>query len=330
MKKKEEPLLPLRLVRDYSAKYPGAYALIDSMREKADLEWNKSRCYIPIAATVAIVEHYEGDNFSTDPSALAALASWRHYKEIYTFDNELAQELYSQSGDFEKIPVEVLEAMPFPCIYIALEDDDFQGFFVFWEQDIDVDKGITSDYELRFLTIGSADEGLGVYHLHIVGGHTIKESADRTAQRMMRSKESEIDIEFAKMIADMQSQVVSRLLQLVLYICAENADIVENPTQKEITRKPASGAPPKDVFREIRKWDVGYKVGSMIRHQKYVAPLNHTQGSAKRPHVRRGHYHHFWAGSEKDGTKRLILRWIAPIFVNGTSDDIIITDNIIK
>ena len=331
-KQKKELPIPLRLVREYSERYLGAYALIKKMREEPTLDWDKDKCFIPIAATIPIVDNLgKTDRDGIAPSVLAALAAWREYKEIYHFDYNLAQELYLQADDVEDdIPVDVLNALPYPCIYIELDDDDFQGFFVFWEQDFDIEYK-NNDYELRFLTIGNPDGGLAVYHLHICGGGTIKESTERTAARMKRGMAlsgKNVDSSYIDMIADMQSKVVLRLLQLVLYICAENSEVEENPEQKQITRRSAAGTPPKDVYREIRKWDVGVKIGKLIRSQKYERSSTHGEGSVKRPHVRRGHYHHYWVGSDKDNSKHLILRWVAPVFVNAaSSDDIIVTEN---
>lgn len=335
MKKKNNDVpTPLKLVKEFGDRYPGAYDLIEEMRAEPSLEWNKEKCYIPLAATIPIVDKYIVEkDLNIGPSALAALSAWRQYKEIYHFDSELAVELYQQADELENIPVAVLEALPYPCIYIELEDDVFQGFFVFWEQDFDFDVD-TQKYELRFLTVGNPDGGLAIYHLHICEDGTLKESTERTASRMkrgIRMSSQKIDDEYLDTIAELQSQVVARLLQLVLYVCAENADVVENPEQQKITRKPLAGTRPKDVYREIRKWDVGVKIGKLIRSQKYYENSgagNHS-GTSKRPHVRRGHYHHFWVGSEKDGTKRLILRWVAPTFVNGTADDVIVSKYLI-
>ncbi|EMO24671.1 hypothetical protein LEP1GSC170_1243 [Leptospira interrogans serovar Bataviae str. HAI135] len=38
----------------------------------------------------------------------------------------------------------------------------------------------------------------------------------------------------------------------------------------------------------------------------------------KSPHIRRAHWHHFWAGSNEE--RKLILRWLPPIPVNFESD----------
>lgn len=338
MKKSNETPLPLHLVKYFGEKYPEAYEWVKKMRADPALEWNKEKCYIPISATMAIMDNIKKSpkDMNMGPTELAAFSAWRQFKEIYHFDYELAQELYLQAEKMDVIPAEAI-ILPFPCIFIELEcDDNFQGFFAFWEQDFEENNNYTdwSLYELRFLAIGNSGD-LGIYHLHILGGATLEECAKQTAKRMKRGfalGNTDANFEDIKTYSEQQTQIAARLLQLVLYICAENADIDENPEQKKITRKSSAGAQPKDVFREIRKWDVGVKIGKLIRQQKYYdgSGTGSHSGTSKRPHVRRGHYHHFWAGSEKDGTRRLILRWVAPTFINGTSEDAIVTKTYIN
>lgn len=338
MKKNNETPMPLCLVKWFDEKFPGAYEWVEKMRAEPELksEWDRDKCYIPISATMAIMDNIKKSpkDMNMGPTELAAYAAWRQYKEIYRFDYELAQELYLQAEKMDVIPAEAI-ALPFPCVYIELDcDEDFQGFFVFWERDFEEGDNYTdwSLYELRFLTIGNKGD-LGIYHLHIWGDSTLEDCAVQTTRRLTRGfahGNSDVNLDDIKAYSEWQTQVAARLLQLVLYICAENADIAENPEQKKITRKPSAGMPPKDVYREIRKWDVGIKIGKMIRQQKYYGSgASGHIGTTKRPHVRRGHYHHFWVGSEKDGTRRLILRWVAPTFVNGSTDDVIVTRNIL-
>lgn len=101
--------------------------------------------------------------------------------------------------------------------------------------------------------------------------------------------------------------------------------------QKQITQKRREGAKPKDVYREIQKWDVGVKYAYSVRKHNTewsAAPRGKsseiTSRSAPRPHTRRGHWHHYWTGSRSDNSRKLILKWTAPTFV-GSADDTITT-----
>ena len=105
--------------------------------------------------------------------------------------------------------------------------------------------------------------------------------------------------------------------------------------QQNITKRSDSYKnKPKDTYGEIRKWDVGYRIGKIIRNSKsdqQAEPTerNNSKSSMKRPHTRRGHFHHFWVGSKSDGSRKLVLKWVAPMFINMQYDDelpAIITD----
>lgn len=120
---------------------------------------------------------------------------------------------------------------------------------------------------------------------------------------------------------------ITKALQLVLYICADNADISENIQQKQITRKPTTETEPKDILREVRKWDVGYRIGSIIRKSTNEVQIQEQEvdkkhkSSPKRPHVRKGHFHHYWVGSKSDNSRVLVLKWVAPMFINTALDE---------
>lgn len=129
-------------------------------------------------------------------------------------------------------------------------------------------------------------------------------------------------MDFDPKILDMATDFISKAMQLVLYICAANADINENVQQKHIARRSTTGTNIKDTLREVRKWDVGYRIGSIIRKStdevqihEQRADMDHTH-SPKRPHVRKGHFHYYWVGSKFDDSRVLVLKWIAPMFIN--------------
>ena len=164
----------------------------------------------------------------------------------------------------------------------------------------------------------------------------IEDSMRKEARLMIQSGFTRNQIEELK---NKHYYDISRILQLILYICSINKDVNENEEQKKIYRK--SNGSPKDVFREVRKWDVGYRIGNTIRQyqhsSKSVSDVSSSdnqssekKSTAKRPHSRKGHYHHFWVGSKKDNSRKLVLKWIAPMFINGGQDDIVATVHSVK
>lgn len=168
--------------------------------------------------------------------------------------------------------------------------------------------------------------------LHIIPGGTIRDGLEEAMQESIRQssiRRKFFDMSQIKDVVDTNQAIVSKLVQLVLYICSENAEIDENPDQKKITRRPSTPDITKDKFREIRKWDVGIRttraIRSILSSDKYMH-YNHADndvrsGSPKRPHARCGHWHHFWTGKRDRSDRRLILKWVAPTFINTSKED---------
>lgn len=342
MKRKQENLpIPMQMLRDFEKDYPGCWNWIEHIRagKCKDLpDWDDI-VYIPLTGTNEILRNKYNSNDTNNGCLYAALASWRQYKEIYSFSPELVETLFAQADEDIVIPCDILRSMPFPCIYIETEHNK-SGFFVYWEQDFN-----TQDMELRFTTIENENYGMksephfSILNcwLHISPGFTIADGIRRGAElcdKNVRLRKATSTIPMTKdEITNFYTPLVSRLIQLVLYICAENAEVEENPETKPFTRKPAPGTQPKDVMREVRSWDVGVKFAYNFRKSQSTSNIPGSSspgtgiGAPKRPHARRGHWHHYWTGSTKDGSRKLILKWTAPIFVGGSSDDTITTIN---
>lgn len=68
-----------------------------------------------------------------------------------------------------------------------------------------------------------------------------------------------------------------------------------------------------------RNWYNHKKMKSSNTNKKYnYISIGYTEkGSPKRPHSRKGHWHHFWTGSKNSDNRKLELRWLSPTFING-------------
>ena len=129
-----------------------------------------------------------------------------------------------------------------------------------------------------------------------------------------------------------------------MYLCAQNADIQEDPEQKKIYKP---GQKVADKPREVRKWDVGENLGEKIRiiktrksqsldddSTKFLEAENENpekiQKSSRkyknRPHMRRAHWHHYWVG---EGRKNLVLKWINSMFINAGDGEVGVTVQIV-
>jgi hypothetical protein len=122
---------------------------------------------------------------------------------------------------------------------------------------------------------------------------------------------------------EQQLSDIAPLVALVLYLCAENAEIA--PAPGTAAARPAPPAP-KRTKRGPRLfppphtagWDVGLRIGAALRRATAAAgdpaPAADAAGrSSPRPHIRRAHWHTFRIGEGRTGRK---LRWMAPVPVN--------------
>ena len=114
------------------------------------------------------------------------------------------------------------------------------------------------------------------------------------------------------------------VLQAITYLSISKKDISEDQLTKK-TYKPYQT--PKNRFSEIRKWEVGVRIGNAIRKSKKATEEKDEQENVEkapymrkplRPHVRAAHWHHYWTGK---GRTALEIRWIEPVFV-GTDNDL--------
>ena len=107
-----------------------------------------------------------------------------------------------------------------------------------------------------------------------------------------------------------------RTIQLILYIAAENADVYADQPQSQTRRSYI-----KDKVKEISSYSVGIRIGAAIRKHKTAQDVG-VICSHKRPHSRRGHWHHYWAGSQNE--RRLILKWTVPTYIHAGIDETVI------
>lgn len=288
-------------------------------------------CYIPIGATLAVAMLDAPDTFENRMESIksaqniAALAPWRRSKEVYVMDADMQALLFEQANDLKLNP-ETLLRLPYLCFYIQFAPDTtkFHGVFVHLEFDTE-----SKERELRLLYLSQGGETLGV-PIHI-DAKTIEESIDILGSEAFKNAPEEM--KDAVVLETWQRKQMAtffkQTMQLVLYLCAQNAEVTPNPEQQTITRQAATI---KDRYAEIRKWDVGIRIGSAVRAYRKAATAapqsdsGESSHASPRPHMRRGHWHNFWHGSKSEPEERkLILQWVAPTFVNANVEDTPIT-----
>ena len=346
MSNKNEVVPPLVLVQTFTNKYPGVWDRIDLLREKTlqgeiDARWDFDLCYCPISVAMGALSSFGPlQQISGPAGAVAACAAWRRMKMIYRFDTDLANELIAMADDIV-IPVEAFRSLPAPAVYIQFEEPNgeiplpggkstmLDGFLVHIEDDIN-----THEKELRINYLTVAGDPVYAVIIHLIPGGTISDGIEKAVQvsldNLHRTSLSPAMKELSIRSIRESKGIAMQAAQLVLYICADNAEIKGNDTQAKIYRKSDRIT---DRYRELRKWDVGVKTGTILRaarkrdQEESTDPVlsetpgkNYTRIHKARPHVRRAHWHHYWTGSAAN--KKLILRWVNTMLINADGEEL--------
>lgn len=343
---KKEIYLPLLMLKKISEQYPKAWdqmEMFHSENGSPQLGSWPDWCYAPMSAALAVAsEGYDLNKLPIDirmamisvAQAIFAIAPWRLSKEVYVIDEDLKDLLFEQDGELD-VPDEVLLQLPYPCFYVELPNtyyraDKIHGFFVTLEYDVN-----NGDKELKpvFLT---DDGNIFSYSIHI-GAKTIEESVDMLDKQALENTNGDKELKRLALKAMQDSAetkiFLKQILQVILYILAQNAEITPSSEQSFITKR---GKTVKDKYSEIRKWDVGIRVGAAIRQQKAKEQsrkkeYKESEHQSPRPHMRRGHWHHFWTGPKAQPEERkLILKWLSPMAIAANPEDMPITFHEVK
>ena len=324
--------LPLQLLKHISKRYPNAWEYMDHVHQsngKDEYPSWPNWCYAPMAAALAIATQQNKNLFCqlqavSDAQQIDALAPWRISKEVFIIDESLEQMLFQQADD-TSVPAEILMQIPYPCFYIQFHNFEFQnrtisGAFVHLEYDVNNDSS-----ELRILFTFLNGSTLG-FPIHINAGN-LENSEHITVQEAINTIGTDSPLNALRGMMQTENNAIKialgKVLQIVLYLCAQNAEISPNKEQSTVYKR---GKKIRDSYAEIRKWDVGVRIGAAVKASVQSGAYNsqskeHSTHASPRPHMRRGHWHNFWTGSKSAPSERkLVLKWVAPTFI-GERDD---------
>lgn len=271
-------------------------------------------CFLPMGAWYAIAKL---TNQLEDVAALAALGTWRYTQGIFRFHDDLLSALLD-SEVTGNIPTDVLKRLPEWCIYIEtpniiLAGKEISGFFAHLEKDLN-----NGNEELRLL-LNLSDGSLVPVPVQI-GEWTIKESIKKMVD--IASENANID-EVTEIITTNTyittlSEMASRLLSIILYICSEEPEIDNERVPGKSFYHPELTKTKKGwrLFPAAKPhvWNVGQVIGKQISHEK----ASKRTGGTVRTHIRRGHWHGYWTGP-RDGKRKFIYRWLPPMVVGGNN-----------
>ena len=235
------------------------------------------------------------------------------------------ENLLYQQADFN-LPLDTLLNLPFSCFYIEAPQicgDRYHGFFIASDQAKD------GSPLLRCMSTKKDDPlTFDFSEIRLEKGKTLKygiakAATSAAAEVGLKSLHGQIASELL-ISAHYQLAILSRLSQLLLYLTAQNADL------KELSGKShgrAAGKNIKDRYREIRNWDVGYRVVNKLKKARIYSESNSNQDNngyrpdgqrrmSPKPHWRCSHWHLFWTGKRKSENRKFIIKWIPPTLIN--------------
>lgn len=281
---------PIRLIRYLESRFPGCYGAVDGLR--VGKSWPGVS-----EVTELLIQQYRLDLVAAAyyAPALCACSVWNCYKRIYTFQEPLAQTLCGgvDAGSALSFPVDSLQYLSLPGIYVQSPNmicPGIHGFFAWTRQ---LPQG-SSTLELLFLH----EDGLGFTpgSIDLVPGTSLSESLPESEKVLYpllmaaaHGEEGALRLMLQKLpvhtpYPNVIHNLTVRAAQLLFYLVSANADITMD----------ADISKPVAVGKAISK--------------------NLQQASARKSHVRQGHWHKYWYGP-KNGERRLLPKWIPPVIV---------------
>lgn len=321
---------PLRLVRLWPKMLPGCYEQLDRCRA-AKLDGSMSwpdYCVLPINAAYTYLVHAAGME-DTDAALVSAELTacwlWRQNKVIYSYDADLVDVLRSQAEDMvdsDVLPADLLMHLPYSCIYIKTPGllEYIDGFWAWMDYDVN-----RNGPELRIQWVSEDMQHSVPQVLHIRQGWTIRDCLADTARHTIETLGN--DVSDAEEVSAKDARVLLAAIQIILYLVSQDAEISDAPAPTRVQRAPEPGKTVtlvRDKAGDIDVKDVGVRIGSAIRKARVRYEQRKEAagpGGVKRPHARRGHWHHYWVGQKDSQERRLILKWTAPTFIHAEDFD---------
>lgn len=255
---------------------------------------------------------FNSPNRATVLDSLAGMvlcSKWSKYKRVYRFDPEL--ELALATVDEVKIPLKMLDRLPFKSFYIEFAPDGiftpaFHGSFV---EVLDLHDAIA----LRFMRLTSdlrSMSGSGIFHI------------DKTQEEpYVIIKREHVDGHHDKDPNSLRTdweEFCFFVLNAMIYLCASNAEVRET----SYISNPNAPRKTKIAEESLKVSECGYVFGETVRlHRKEQQQLENkiirstTTRKSPRPHPVKASWQHYWTGTG-DNKKRVLL-FKDPYFTGG-------------
>lgn len=277
------------------------------------------------------------ENVQNLTMSLITILEWSKNKQVFMFDKDFLMELAeTESIMFRK---DMLDYLPYETFYLDVKDigndSGIEGILVsVFKKTDSYEIGLIfmnkKGHSVYSFNVKNADYEIKNQNLNLIREKFAKElakelgidTAINSLKTALNEKTKNEETGF-KICYDYWKNMI---LQILTYLCSEKPDIQESEETKHTYRKPNENFKPKNKFSEVQKWEVGVRFGTSIRKWKIQKENksqdnsdNHSESNKhQKPHYRRGHWHSYWCNQIVDGKKikRLVPKWLAPIFVN--------------
>lgn len=244
-----------------------------------------------------------------------ALYNWCDYKQIFKFDPDTFDLIYNQKIN-DKMDCEFLEklALPYDTFFIENDfpcEDGSTANVCLFSRSIS-DYGVTLN--MFFFACDDFDENGFPVHLFTC----LNVEKGKNVEEVLQSYN----------ITELERERFYKVMNLAMYVSQPKVEILKKKSEHKERNKDRM---PKSFYNvSYEENEVGYKMGTAIRNYKYVYEKdenNKNHGSTKKPHVRGGHFHHYWTGV---GRTKLIVKFVEPTFVKGGYDKVVPTVHKVK
>ena len=316
--------------------YKDFFYILDEVSKKDKEKFSKNVSLSSESIWDELIKYYKKRRFSLEntidmsraTSRIGAFWHWRQHKKIYEFDEDLADMLMDQDISNLIIDQRFFIRLPFNglCMHIKSSKHQMDQCIIVY-----IDNTKSDELALNFCVfaiphlvteyIGKVDSRAMV----CCSEYKIKLVQDETLENVIERVSGATDIGYKIRCI--------KLVNLLMYILAANSDIVYKGSHipkldiKYIDDDSSENVDTlvvgKNVGAVIRRWNDEYE--EEIRKQRELDTdkvyIRKRPKGFKVPHMRAGHWHHYWTGprdaplEEKD----LIARWIDPIFINKIS-----------
>jgi hypothetical protein len=107
-------------------------------------------------------------------------------------------------------------------------------------------------------------------------------------------------------------QFVIKFLSCVIYVCSQEEPMAREGIVRDKPKRVGQSYKLSPA-KEVRAFNIGQELVQTLKEYEEAAG---RVFNGRRPHVRCGHYHHYWTGP-RSGSQKLICKWLPPCVVRG-------------